>query len=841
MPGYSIVISSINDNYRQLEDCLKSIAQYTEGTYEVIVVLGGEQPLSEAVVGKFEHATVVKTDQQLHFSAAYNTGLRAATGQYRIALNDDTEVTPGWNTRMLAAMTDFQKYFPHMPKPGIVGPGSNYVGGVQHVGGTQGVTRANYMDFWKQNFAEAPKQYIPTTWISGFCMMISPEFWESLEGEDFFDERFVNGCEDNHVCIRALYAGWSLVYATDVFIYHEGSVSLKQVGDMSQGTHAYLDYLRICREELAPEPKCGVGYRVKLTSQKHIDDFKRSLQSAFRFADHLSFVFNDTDDDIVDEVLVYIRAYGTPHSVKRTQGHDEARDRQMAYQQCVDAGMTWYFSLDADEVLEDKVDRAYVRRLMETPRPDVVGYTCHWYTYWDKSEEFFRADGIFGNMMGGRLVRILPGHNMKINESGLHMGNTPLIGMHGGFRVTGMRVKHLGYSTQEERERKYYFYSAIDKVRNPAEIGSEDYSHLIDNTAMLVRWREDSKIAVGTMVLNEERNLHNYLNIYWAFADELVFCDTGSDDRTVELLEFFGANVVRWSDVSEVPWDRDCPNYGAARNIVLDMARKVGARWYWQVDVDETPRPLEDGGDPLAKVRRMVDNADVDAYQFMFRNLNPSGTHTVSTTTRLMNITKPFEYYGTTHETVDRSRDEHNLRIARSPIEMVHTGWLIDSTAAKNKLKRYLRGNLRMIVNDEADPRGWNNAASHLLDIGARNTGTMFLQQALVRNPDFPAPRRELMTLVIEDLGQTAYKLLSVTHPQDPLAEYAANVYEWCRGMDTQRMQYVRHPEHVMEVLQEPEFSWVVQLIMEHDPHIIKQDNDTESQQLPEPGIIISA
>lgn len=841
VPGYSIVISSINDNTKQLWECLESVEEHTAGTFEVILILSGDQPKSRLMAESFEFVEVITVDEKLHFAPAYNLGLRACTGRYRMVLNDDTLVSSGWNLRMMKSIADFQVVHEQMPPPAIVGPGSNYVGGVQLVQGSQNVPRQHFAEFWEQNYKGRKSTPVATTWISGFCMLINPDFWDSLDGSDFFDERFVNGCEDNHVCIRAIYSGWSLSFAADVFIWHEGSVSLKQEGDESQGTHAYLNYLNICKDEIVPEARVGVGYRVKLVTQEHIELFRRSIASVADWADLVAVVDNDSNfsvDDILSEFP------DTKFTVYKTKGHDEPRDRQMCLDICREAGMTWYFSIDADEVLETKVDKAYIDRLTNPPRPDIIGYGVHWYTFWDEACQFVRADSTFALMAGPRLVRILPGYNMLSPASGLHMGNVPCIGLHGGFRVSSMRIKHYGYNTQEERERKYEFYERTDKVKSRAEIGYDNYDHLIASTVAMSRWKEDSTIAIGTMVFNEERNLQNWLNMYWAFADALVFCDTGSDDGTIEVLKFYGATVVDFEERTGNAWDYERPDFGAARNVVLDMARESGSTWYWQIDCDESPRPSEDNHDPLAKVRRMVDNADVDGYQFLFRNLNKNDTHTVSTTTRLMRLSRPFEYTGTTHETVDHAVKEHSLRVGRAPVEMVHTGWLISDDKAKAKLKRYLRGNLRMIQEHADDARGWCNSAMHLLDIKATRTATMFLHQALQRNNKFSAPRRELMSLAIEQLKIEAEVLSKNTPNDDPLSEYTNAVLTWCTEMAIDRDSFIRHPEHVTEVLQEPEFEWVVALIDKHDPHLIggdKSSGDSEQPgRIPDASTVIS-
>jgi glycosyltransferase involved in cell wall biosynthesis len=96
IPKVSVIIPTRNRARMLRRAILSVLAQTWEGTFELIVVSDGSSDDSEEVVASFK-------DQRIRFirhktsrgpSAARNTGLRAARGQYIAFLDDDDEWTP---------------------------------------------------------------------------------------------------------------------------------------------------------------------------------------------------------------------------------------------------------------------------------------------------------------------------------------------------------------------------------------------------------------------------------------------------------------------------------------------------------------------------------------------------------------------------------------------------------------------------------------------------------------------------------------------------------------------------------------------------------------------------
>ncbi len=85
------------------------------------------------------------------------------------------------------------------------------------------------------------------------------------------------------------------------------------------------------------------------------------------------------------------------------------------------------------------------------------------------------------------------------------------------------------------------------------------------------------------IVRDEAANLPRSLPSIFAVADEVVVCDTGSTDGTLDILRDFGCRVVHFQ------W---CDDFAKARNVAISAAK--GDYLFW-VDADEEIRESEPG------------------------------------------------------------------------------------------------------------------------------------------------------------------------------------------------------------------------------------------------------
>jgi glycosyltransferase involved in cell wall biosynthesis len=86
------------------------------------------------------------------------------------------------------------------------------------------------------------------------------------------------------------------------------------------------------------------------------------------------------------------------------------------------------------------------------------------------------------------------------------------------------------------------------------------------------------KLSAAIIVRNEEANLPRWLAAVRPVAEEIVAVDSGSTDRTVEILEQAGARVAR----------REWTGYADQRNYLADLCT---GDWILMLDADEVLGP----------------------------------------------------------------------------------------------------------------------------------------------------------------------------------------------------------------------------------------------------------
>lgn len=212
----SIIIPTYN-GLALLKACVASIRKHTLVPYEIIVVDNGSTDGTLAYCRKMG-LKLVSHPHNLGFPAACNYGLRFASGDLLMLLNNDTIVTPNWLPHLHNCLNSAEDV-------GMVGPMTNYANGKQKVRErfttTQGMAR-------KYNRVN-PSLWKPTDRLVGVCLLFKRETFERV---GLLDERFSPGYfEDDDFCYRVRLAGYRLLITGDCFIYHRGSVSFRKNGN----------------------------------------------------------------------------------------------------------------------------------------------------------------------------------------------------------------------------------------------------------------------------------------------------------------------------------------------------------------------------------------------------------------------------------------------------------------------------------------------------------------------------------------------------------------------------------------------------------------------------------
>lgn len=198
-------------------------------------------------------------------------------------------------------------------------------------------------------------------------------------------------------------------------------------------------------------------------------------------------------------------------------------------------------------------------------------------------------------------------------------------------------------------------------------------------------------ISLCMIVRNEEANIARCLSGAFAFVDEIVVVDTGSDDRTKDVAAVCGAQVYdgTWTD-----------DFAAARNIALDHAT---GGWVLALDADERLAPADAG-----MFRLLMDELRQAPAGVVFTTRNyvrdpglqgwqpNDGLYTeqagtgwlASDKVRLFPRRDGIRYEHPVHEIVEEALDRAGVPLRRTAIPIHHYGRLQEERT-REKAERY--------------------------------------------------------------------------------------------------------------------------------------------------------
>lgn len=200
---------------------------------------------------------------------------------------------------------------------------------------------------------------------------------------------------------------------------------------------------------------------------------------------------------------------------------------------------------------------------------------------------------------------------------------------------------------------------------------------------------EKSRLSVCLVVQNEEKHLRRCLQSVADIAEEIIFVDTGSSDRTIEIARQFTDKVysVKWRD-----------NFSRARNYALG---KATGEWILFLDGDE-----ELTAESTGIIREKLFNNDCEGYLIKVLNYYVAANQVEiapDVIFRIFRNKKEYRYSGAIHEQVcDNILAANPLAkiVIAEDICIIHYGYLTEEIAAKNKAERNTRLLLKAVKKD---------------------------------------------------------------------------------------------------------------------------------------------
>ena len=217
----SVIVLSWN-GINDLQDCLDAVRAQDFGDLELIVVDNASTDGSaDFVAGHYPDAHLIRNERNLGFAAGNNRGLRAATGDVLVLLNQDTIVRAGWLKALVEALAID-------PRRGMVGGKALYPDGrIQHAGGLVDAQGNGDHFGYRQKDEGQFEQVREVDFVTGAALAISRAAFVAV-GE--LDEGFGTAYwEDADWCYRVREAGFQVVYVPQaVLIHKEASMAAKE-------------------------------------------------------------------------------------------------------------------------------------------------------------------------------------------------------------------------------------------------------------------------------------------------------------------------------------------------------------------------------------------------------------------------------------------------------------------------------------------------------------------------------------------------------------------------------------------------------------------------------------
>ena len=233
-PDISVIIVSYKVP-ALLGACLTSLRrEVADCSYEVIVVdnASGDET-AELVRNEFPDVRLIALEENIGFAAGSNLGARAATGEYVLMLNPDTELVGDTLGALL-------RYARAHPEAGLVGGRTLRPDGELEPGscwGAQSLWSLVCFAFGLSSIFRGSRVFNPESlagWsrdterrvdiVTGCLCLVPRAVWEQLDG---FDESFFMYGEDADLAARARSRGYHPAITPDaVILHHVGASSL---------------------------------------------------------------------------------------------------------------------------------------------------------------------------------------------------------------------------------------------------------------------------------------------------------------------------------------------------------------------------------------------------------------------------------------------------------------------------------------------------------------------------------------------------------------------------------------------------------------------------------------
>jgi N-acetylglucosaminyl-diphospho-decaprenol L-rhamnosyltransferase len=207
-----VYISIVIPLYNQLaytKICLDSLRPTIPTETEIILINNASSDSTSDYLARLDGVSVICNKENLGFAGACNQGIRAATGEWVVVMNNDVLLSVGWLDGLLEAA---RRWKLQMVSPAIREGDYNYD-----------------IEKYAAELTGSMSTVIRKGQANGICFMAHRRVFETI---GVFDENFrIGQYEDKDLFLRATLAGFKLGTVGSSFLHHFGSVTQNSIRD----------------------------------------------------------------------------------------------------------------------------------------------------------------------------------------------------------------------------------------------------------------------------------------------------------------------------------------------------------------------------------------------------------------------------------------------------------------------------------------------------------------------------------------------------------------------------------------------------------------------------------
>jgi len=207
------------------------------------------------------------------------------------------------------------------------------------------------------------------------------------------------------------------------------------------------------------------------------------------------------------------------------------------------------------------------------------------------------------------------------------------------------------------------------------------------------------KITLCMIVRDEEKYIEECLKKAFMFADDAIIVDTGSEDKTIEIINKFRDKIT----LINYKWEKD---FSKARNISLS---KATGDWIFVLDADE----IISGN--FEKVREILKETAYEALTIPLYNIMDEGNAYFSSIYCKLFKNKGYIYSGAIHEQLNLEEGKIG-NITEEYCKIAHYGYLNENKKEKNKIKRNYDILINELHKNPSDPFVQYNLGVNLME-----------------------------------------------------------------------------------------------------------------------------